>query len=103
MEGKVYREILSARGIETLTPEAVEREKINDFIFKELVKGDFRNSTREYFRSVTAGLSDRGCDAVVMACTEIPLILAPEDVEVPLLDSTRILAKAAVAESLQSD
>jgi aspartate racemase len=86
-----------------LTPEAAEREKINGFIFEELVKGDFKSSTRDYFRRVTAELSGRGCDAVVMACTEIPLILAPEDVEVPLLDTTRILAKAAVAESLRSD
>ena len=103
MEGKVYREILSTRGIEMLTPEAVEREKINDFIFEELVKGDFKSSTREYFRSLTAELSGRGCDAVVMACTEIPLILRQEDTDVPLLDSTRLLARAAVAESLRSD
>lgn len=103
MEGKVYRDVLSTHGIETLTPDAAEREKINDFIFEELVKGDFKSSTREYFRSVAAELAGRGCDAVVMACTEIPLILGPGDTEVPLLDSTRLLAKAAVAESLRSD
>ncbi|HEX6729562.1 MAG TPA: amino acid racemase [Pyrinomonadaceae bacterium] len=103
MEGKVYRDVLSTHGIETLTPEAAEREKINGFIFEELVKGDFKSSTREYFRSEAAELSERGCDAVVMACTEIPLILSPGDTKVPLLDSTRLLARAALAESLRSD
>jgi len=101
MEGKVYKQVLSNRGIETLRPEAVEREKINGLIFEELVKGDFKSSTREYFRSVAAELSGRGCDAVVMACTEIPLIFRQEDTDVPLLDSTRLLARAALKEALR--
>jgi aspartate racemase len=100
MEGKVYREVLSGRGIEAITPHAEQREKINTLIFQELVKGILKNPTREYFRGVVAELASAGCDGAVMACTEIPLILRQEDVEVPLLDSTRLLAKAALEESL---
>lgn len=99
MEGNVYREVLSARGIEAVIPNVNDREGINTFIFEELVKGNFKNSTKEYFRRVASELANR-CDAVVMGCTEIPLILSQEDTEVPLLDSTRLLARAALQESL---
>ena len=101
MEGKVYREVLQNRGIEAVTPEAGERDRINTFIFEELVKGTLKSSTREYFRDVAAKLASAGCDGVVMACTEIPLILRAEDVEVSLLDSTRLLAKAALEEAMR--
>jgi len=101
MEGNVYREVLSARGIDALTPDAAQRNKINSLIFEELVKGILHDSTRGYFQSLVAELADRGCDAVVMGCTEIPLILGPEDTNVPLLDSTRLLARAALEESLR--
>ena len=100
MEGNLYRDGLSERGIEAVIPNAEDRERINTLILDELVKGTLKNSTREYFRRVASELASKGCDAVVMGCTEIPLILGPEDVEVPLLDSTRILAKAAVEEAL---
>jgi aspartate racemase len=100
MEGNLYREVLSERGIEAVIPNSDDRERINTLILEELVKGTLKNSTREYFRRVASELASKGCHAVVMGCTEIPLILGPEDVEVPLLDSTRILAKAAVEEAL---
>jgi aspartate racemase len=101
MEGNVYREVLSERDIESVIPEAEQRKQIDNFIFEELVLGNFKDSTRDYFRAAVANLARSGCDAVVMGCTEIPLILSPEDVEVPLLDSTRLLAKAALAEALR--
>jgi aspartate racemase len=101
MEGKVYPEVLSNRGIRAVTPEAEQRERINSLIFEELVKGTLKSSTREYFQGVVADLASAGCDAVVMGCTEIPLILRPEDVEVPLLDSTRLLARAALEEAVR--
>jgi aspartate racemase len=100
MEGKVYGDVLSNRGIGAVIPEAEQRERINSLIFEELVKGILKSSTREYFRDVVADLANAGCDGVVMGCTEIPLILRPEDVEVPLLDSTRLLARAALDEAL---
>ena len=101
MEGEVYPKVLSRRGIEAMIPEVKQREEINTFIFEELVKGKLVSSTRDYFRGVVAELGSAGCDGVVMGCTEIPLILSQNDVEVPLLDSTRLLAKAAVNEAVR--
>jgi aspartate racemase len=100
MEGKVYGEVLSNHGIEAVIPEAEQRERINTLILEELVKGILESSTREYFRGVAEELASAGCDGVVMGCTEIPLILRQEDVEVPLLDSTRLLARAALEEAI---
>ena len=101
MEGKVYQDVLSTRGIEAMIPEAERREKINSLIFEELVKGKLVSSTKDYFRGVVGELGSAGCDGVVMGCTEIPLILSQQDVEVPLLDSTGLLAKAALEEALR--
>ena len=102
MEGNLYREVLSERGIESVIPDDLtDRQKINALIFDELVKGILPDSTREFFRGVVSRLVNNGCDGVVMGCTEIPLILGPKDVEVPLLDSTRLLAKAALDEALR--
>lgn len=101
MEGKVYGEVLSKRGIEAVIPDAEQRGRINTLIFEELVKGTLKSSTREYFQSLVAELGKEGCDGVVMACTEIPLILRQEDVGVTLLDSTRLLARAALEEALR--
>jgi aspartate racemase len=101
MEGKVYPQILSQRGIGIVVPMADERERINSLILEELVKGILKDSTREYFQKLVIDLTEKGCDAVVMACTEIPLILRPDDVKIPLLDSTRLLATAALKEALR--
>jgi len=100
MEGKVYPRILSQQGIAMIVPEREQRERINTLILEELVKGILQDSTRGYFLKLVADLTEKGCDAVVMACTEIPLILKPDDVEIPLLDSTRLLATAALKEAL---
>jgi len=100
MDGNLYREVLAERGIAAVVPTAKQRERINTLIFGELVKGKFEKSTKEYFRDVVADLGNRGCDAVVMGCTEIPLILGPDDVKLPVLDSTRLLAQAALQEAL---
>lgn len=101
MEGNLYPEVLAKHGINAVTPDTDDREAVSRLIFDELVKGNLQNSTREYFRGVVSRLADSGCDAVVMGCTEIPLILSQDDVEIPLLDSTRLLAQAALAEALR--
>lgn len=103
MDGNLYRDVLTNRGIEALTPDAQQKDRIDTIIFDELVKGTFKGSSREYFQNVVSDLANRGCDAVVMGCTEIPLILGPEDTEVPLLDSTGLLASAALHEALRGD
>jgi aspartate racemase len=99
-EGPVYPSRLSELGIEREIPDEEDRIRINDIIFKELVNGIFLESSRVYFNEVTERLKSRGCDAVVLGCTEIPLIVRPDDCPLPTLDSTRLLARAAIKEAI---
>ncbi len=96
MEGPVYPEKLKAAGLEHRIPGLQERERINQIIFDELVNAQFTSRSLAYFQEVIRGLADQGCDAVVLGCTEIPLLVAPEASSLPTLDSTRLLARAAV-------
>jgi aspartate racemase len=100
MEGNVYPNVLATRGLKMMIPQPEERAKIDAAIFDELVQGLFKDSTRDYLRGVVADLAGAGCDAAVMACTEIPLILKNGDAAIPLLDSTRLLARAALDKAL---
>jgi aspartate racemase len=102
MEGPVYREELVARGIRHETPEADDLERINSIIFNELVYGRFEEISRRYVRSVIEALGTRGCDAVILGCTEIPLLVAEAESPLPAIDSTRTLARAALRGSTQS-
>ena len=99
-ESSVYPGALKGRGIESEIPDEAEREKINEIIFKELVNGVFPEASRLYFNEVMDGLKARGCDAAVLGCTEIPLIVRPDDAPLPTLDSTRLLARAALMTAL---
>jgi aspartate racemase len=96
----VYRPILEALGIETVVPDAADAETVDRIIFDELVDGVFADASREFYNGVIARLADRGCDAVALACTEIPLLVRPEGSPLPTLDSTRLLAKAALREAM---
>jgi aspartate racemase len=100
-ESSVYPEALAEYKIEREIPEEADREKINQIIFKELVNGIFLETSRLYFNEVAEELKKRGCDAVVLGCTEIPLIVNPEDTPLPTLDSTRLLARAALKKALE--
>lgn len=96
MEGPVYPSKLRARAIEWEIPSPGEREQINALIFDELVNGRFEEPAREYFRQVIAESRRRGTEAAVLGCTEIPLLISDADSSLPTLDSTRILARAAL-------
>ena len=100
MEGPVYPEALERFGIGREIPGEEERGRINDIIFKELVNGVFREDSRLYLNEVSDRLGARGCDAVVLGCTEIPLLVRPDDAPLPTLDSTRLLARAALKRAL---
>lgn len=100
-ESDVYPEALAEFEIEREIPDEADRERINDIIFKELVNGIFSEPSRLYFNQVTDKLKTRGCDAVVLGCTEIPLIVQPDDSPLPTLDSTRLLARAALRHALE--
>lgn len=102
MEGPVYPEKLKAAGIDYRTPGPAQREKINQIIFDELVHGQFLPRSRAYFTDVIRNLKDEGCDAVVLGCTEIPLIVDEECSPLPPLDSTRLLARAALRKAVNA-
>jgi aspartate racemase len=100
MEGPVYAERLSAAGLHHRTPDREERERMNAIIFDELVNARFTLESLSYFVGVISRLKQQGCDAVVLGCTEIPLLVTPENSPLPTLDSTRLLARAAVEHAL---
>lgn len=102
MEGTVYSEALESFNIESKIPDEADRERINDIIFKELVNGIFPEASRLYFNRVSDYLKARGCDAIVLGCTEIPLIVRPEDTPLATLDSTRLLARAALRRAIEA-
>ena len=89
MEGPVYPESL-------VRPAAQERAEINRIIMDELVRGEFKPSAIAYFQGVFSGFKEQGCDAVVLGCTEIPLVMNDANSPLPTLDSTRLLARAAL-------
>jgi len=101
MTGPVYTEILTKFGINVQIPDNKNREKIDSIIFSELVYGKFIEESRLYFNQVIQKLKDQGCDAVILGCTEIPLLVDPNDCPLPTLDSTRILARAALKVALE--
>jgi aspartate racemase len=96
VESEVYPEALTAQGIEYLRPDADEREAINRIIMDELVRGVFRDEAVELFQRVMRRMQAAGCDAVVLGCTEIPLLMNEANSPLPVLDSTRLLARAAL-------
>ncbi|TET40195.1 MAG: amino acid racemase [Dehalococcoidia bacterium] len=99
MEGPVYSSKLAALGIGRRIPEVKDRHRINDIIFDELIYGRFSSEARAYLKEVIAGLKKQGCDAVILGCTEIPLLVTQDDSPLPTLDSTRLLARAALKEA----
>ncbi|HTP05608.1 MAG TPA: amino acid racemase [Nitrospirota bacterium] len=101
MTGSVYPEVLKKCNISCHIPDEDDRDQIDAIIFKELVNGIFMEESRLYFNEVIRKLKDRGCDAVILGCTEIPLLVAPNDCPLPTLDSTRLLARAALKIALR--
>ena len=101
MAGPVYSDALGRLGIESLVPEAADFEMVDRVIFAELVDGVFRDESRQAFNEVIARLARRGCDAVALACTEIPLLVRADESPLPTLDSTRLLARAALRHALR--
>jgi aspartate racemase len=101
VDSDVYPEKLSERGVEFRRPTEQERAHIDRIIFEELVRGQFLPKSREYFVDVIARMAHEDhCDAVILGCTEIPLIITPEISALPTLDSTRLLARAALRHAI---
>jgi aspartate racemase len=96
VESEIYPEKLTARGLEYVRPAAADRDEINRIIFDELVNGVCRPEAVATFQRVIGRMKTDGCDAVVLGCTEIPLIIDDTNSPLPTLDSTRLLARAAL-------
>ena len=100
MTGPVYPGALGRRGLDWAVPSEEDRDLVNRIIFDELCLGVFRDDSRAAYVRIIAKLANEGCDAVALVCTEIPLLITPDVSPLPTLDSTRLLAAAAVEVAL---
>lgn len=100
MTGPVYPGALGRRGIDWEIPDEADRALIHKVIFDELCLGTFTDESRDAYVRIIEKLAKLGCDAVALVCTEIPLLITEESSPLPILDSTRLLARAAVAVAL---
>ncbi|MGQ0731677.1 aspartate/glutamate racemase family protein [Acidovorax sp.] len=104
VDSSVYPDALQARGLQWVRPTEAERSEINRIIMDELVPGVIRPEGVAMFQQIIARMQrEDGCDAVVLGCTEIPLILSDSNSPLPTLDSTRLLARAALRRAVQAD
>lgn len=102
MEADFFKDRLAQPyGIETIIPEAADRETVHRIIFDELCRGRIEDDSRRAYLRIIEDLGSRGAEAVVLGCTEIALLVSPDQTEIPLLDTTRIHADAALAEALE--
>ena len=100
MAGPVYPGALGRRGIGCLAPDEADRKTVDDIIFDELCLGVFTDGSRAAYVRIIEKLKADGCDSVALVCTEIPLLITADVSPLPILDSTRLLAKAAVEVAL---
>jgi aspartate racemase len=100
MSGCFYQERLALHGIDVITPSAADQESIHDIIYSELVQNRVSNASRRVFVDIIAGLAQQGAGGCILGCTEIPLLVGPEDVEIPVFNTTQIHCDAAVAFAL---
>ncbi len=96
MEQPFYREHLARAGIETLVPEAADRNAVHQIIFDELCRGQVLDRSRQTLQAIVERLTRQGAEGVVLGCTELPLLLGPADVPLPVFDTTTLHALAAV-------
>jgi aspartate racemase len=97
MEEDFYKARLTGSfGLEVLIPEQAERQQVHDVIYQELCLGIIRSDSRDAYRKIIAQLAQRGAQGIILGCTEIGLLVKPEDSPLPLFDTTRIHAEAAV-------
>jgi aspartate racemase len=101
VDSEVYPEKLSAHGIEVVRPPREQRRELSRIIMDELVRGIFKAESVAYLQRVIGDLQQAACDAVVLGCTEIPLIIDDSNSSLPTLDSTRLLARAALQRALR--
>ncbi|MCH8620306.1 amino acid racemase [Undibacterium sp. TS12] len=96
MDSEVYPQALRARGLDFMLPSRDDRVQLNRIIMDELVCGIFKPASVKAFQDIIVRLKEQGCDAVILGCTELPLIVSDDNSALPVLDSTRLLARAAL-------
>ena len=97
MEQDFYKgRLTSKHGLEVLVPDDADRKTVHDIIYQELVAGEVRDASREKYRAVIHRLVERGAEAIILGCTEIMLLVRQQDSPVPVFDTTRLHAEAAV-------
>jgi aspartate racemase len=102
MSGPVYPEVFAKHALKLSTPTEADQQSVDEIIFKELVNGIFSEASRLRYNEVINRMKSRGCDSVILGCTEIPLLVRVDDCPLPALDSTRLLARAAVDAALRA-
>ena len=102
MDGPVYPAAFARHGIAMQIPAAIDRALVDEVIFRELCQGQLVDSSRAEYVRIIAALKRDGCDAVALSCTEIPLLVTPDVSPLPTLDSTRLLAREAVAAAIEA-
>ncbi len=101
VESSVYPDKLAARQLAYVRPNRAEREEINRIIMEELVYGVFKPEAVAFLQQVIERMKEEGCDAVILGCTELPLIIGDSNSTLPVLDSTRLLARAALRRAIE--
>ncbi len=96
MEGDFYKNKLSENGIETLIPEKEDRLIIHNIIYNELVRGIISKESKEKYLKIINKMKEKGIEGVILGCTEIPLLIKQEDLDIEVFDTTSIHSKAAV-------
>jgi aspartate racemase len=96
MEGPIYHPRLVKGGIEVVLPKPHERIRLQHIIRTELIQGQYLSTSRACVQDIIEGLAAKGAEAVILGCTELPLLLSENESALPLLDSTRILARGAL-------
>ena len=103
VDSSVYPQQLTLRALEFVRPTEAERQEIHRIIMDELVRGVFVPGSVAYVQEVIQHLAEQGCDSVALGCTEIPLIINDQNSLLPTLDSTRLLARAALRRAVQEE
>jgi aspartate racemase len=103
MSSPLYQKKLNDAGISTIIPRDKDRIKINDIVYNELANGIINEYQGAYFNRIIKKFKNSGADAVVLGCTEIPLVIYPDECPLPVLDSTRMLARAALRKALSEE
>ncbi len=101
MEGTFYKDILNENDIEVIIPNDEDREFIHQVIFTELVRGIVKDESKQKYLSIINSLKEKGIEGVVLGCTEIPMLVKQEDLDIPVLNTTEIHSKAAAKFSLK--